>query len=460
MYDYDLIVVGGGPAGYVAAIRGSQLGLKTAVMEKENMGGTCLNIGCIPTKALYQSAKLMREIARGEEFGIHVPAGEMDFPAVITRKDKVVARLVGGVQHLMKKNRVTVIRGKASFADSHTLTDAVGKRYTAKYILVATGSHNNLPPVPGIDGKNVIDSTAALSLEQLPEDLIIVGGGVIGAELGNIFAAFGSRVTIVEMLPQLIRGASQECAEALKAGLERSGVRVELSAAVKKISDDAQGRKSVTFAKDGKEQVVQAQYVLVATGRAPNTDGLNLEKAGVKTEPRGWIQVNDQMRTNVTHIYAAGDVTGRSFLAHAAYEEGCVAVENMAGNRKEMNFDAIPKAVFTAPEISWVGMTEEEARQAGFKPITGVFSMAANGKALAEGETEGFVKVVSESEYHRVLGVHMAGPAASEIVTTAASLIAQECGLEDVAATIYPHPSVSEALREACLIALGQAVHS
>lgn len=305
----------------------------------------------------------------------------------------------------------------------------------------------------------MIDSTEALSLKELPEELVIVGGGVIGAELGNIFAAFGSKVTILEMLPQLIRGTSQTCADSLEKGLKDAGVRVELSAAVKRI-EDRQGRKLVTFEKDGTEQSVQAQYVLVATGRAPTTGALALEKAGVKTAPKGWIEVNDRMQTNVTHIYAAGDVTGRGMLAHTAYEAGSVAVENMAGHDRAMSFDAVPKVVFTAPEISWVGMTEEEATQAGFKPITGVFSMAANGKALAEGETEGFVKVVSESEYHRVLGVQIMGASASEIVTTAASLIAQECGLEDVAATIYPHPSVSEALREACLVALGQAIHS
>ena len=459
MYDYDLIVVGGGPAGYVAAIRGSQLGLKTAVMEREHMGGTCLNVGCIPTKALYQTAKLMREIARGEEFGVRVPKGEVDFPAVIARKDRVVSRLVGGVRHLMKKYKVDVITENAAFADPHTLTGAAGKRYTAKFILIATGSHNSLPPIPGIDGKNVIDSTEALSLKELPEELVIVGGGVIGAELGNIFAAFGSKVTILEMLPLLIRGTSQTCEDSLEMGLKDAGVRVELSAAVKRI-EDRQGRKLVTFEKDGTEQSVQAQYVLVATGRAPTTGALALEKAGVKTAPKGWIEVNDRMQTNVTHIYAAGDVTGRGMLAHTAYEAGSVAVENMAGHDRAMSFDAVPKVVFTAPEISWVGMTEEEATQAGFKPITGVFSMAANGKALAEGETEGFVKVVSESEYHRVLGVQIVGASASEIVTTAASLIAQECGLEDVAATIYPHPSVSEALREACLVALGQAIHS
>lgn len=459
MYDYDLIVIGGGPAGYVAAIRGSQLGLKTAVMEREHMGGTCLNVGCIPTKVLYQTAKLMREINRSEEFGIRVSRGEVDFPAVIARKDKVVSRLVGGVQHLMKKYKVDIIKERASFADAHTLTGDSGKKYTTKFILIATGSHNNLPPVPGIEGENVISSTEALSLKQLPEELVIVGGGVIGAELGNIFATFGSKVTILEMLPQLIRGASQMCTEALEKGLTEAGVRVELSAAVKRI-EDKQGRKSVTFEKDGKEQTIQAQYVLIATGRAPTTDGLALEKAGVKTALKGWIEVNDRMQTNVAHIYAAGDVTGRSFLAHAAYEAGSVAVENMVGRNREMHFDAVPKAVFTAPEIGWVGMMEEEAVQAGFKPIIGTFSMAANGKALAEGETDGFVKVVSESEYHRILGVQIVGPSASEIVTTAASLIAQECGLEDVAATIYPHPSVSEALREACLVALGQAIHS
>jgi len=460
MYNYDLIVVGGGPAGYVAAIRAAQLGLKTAVCEKQSMGGTCLNVGCIPTKALYQSARLVREFARAGEFGLQAGKPGVDFPAVMARKNKVVAQLVGGVKHLMKKNKVEVISAQVSFTDPHTLADQKGKKYSAKHILVATGSRNNLPPVEGIHGDRVIDSTGALALEQLPESLVIVGGGVIGVELGNIFSSFGTKVTILEMLPQLIRGADQACADLLKKELEAGGVRVELSAGVKKISDAGQGRKSVTFEKDGAAQSVEAEYVLVATGRAPNTEGLELQKAGVKVNQRGWIQVDDRMRTSVPHIYAAGDVTGRSFLAHAAYEEGIVAVENMAGTVKEMAFDAIPKAVFAVPEIGWTGMTEEEAKQAGYKPVVGVFPLAANGKALAEGESGGFVKVVSEQEYHRVLGVHIAGPSASELITTGASLIAQECGLEDVEATIYPHPSVSEAIREACLIALGKALHS
>lgn len=285
------------------------------------------------------------------------------------------------------------------------------------------------------------------------------GQGAEIVELGDIYRAFGAEVTILEALPQLIRGADSSCADLLRRSLEKNGVRVELNASVKKIEGSA-GCKKITFEQDGSTKTMEADAVLAATGREPNTEGLRLEKAGVRTDRKGWIETDSHMRTSVPHIYAAGDVTGRSLFAHTAYEAGSTAVENMAGRDCEMRYDAVPQVVFASTEIAWTGLTEETAAKAGYKPVVGVFPLSANGKAIAEGETEGFVKVVSETEYHRVLGVHMAGPSASEMITTGVSLLAQEQGLEDVEATIYPHPSVSEAIREACLIAAGKALHS
>lgn len=456
---FDLIVIGGGPAGYVAAIRAAQLGMKTALFERDSLGGTCLNIGCIPTKTLFQSAEAAETARESATYGVKASCSGIDFPAVMARKDKVVAQLVGGIGHLMKRNKITVIKGTARFESAAKVVDINTKIiYEAKNILVATGSVNALPPIPGIDGKNVLDSTALLSLQELPKSLAIIGGGVIGCEFANIFAAFGSKVTVIEMLPGILANLDLSLGQFVEGEFAKKGIAVLTGTKVQSIGGGA-GKKTVTCQQGGRKLAIDTEYVLVATGRKPVTEQLNLDAAGVKTE-RGFITVDNGMRTNIKGIYGAGDVTGRTFLAHAAYEEGVIAVENMAGADKAMEFKGIPAAVFVETEISSVGLSEQEAKAAGYDLLTGSFNLAANGKALAMGKGRGFIKVVSEKKHHEILGIHMAGAAASELVAIGASLIRMEAVLEDVAATIYPHPSVSEGIHEACLAALGCVIHA
>jgi dihydrolipoamide dehydrogenase len=455
---FDLIVIGGGPAGYVAAIRAAQLGMKTVVFEKESLGGTCLNVGCIPTKALFQSAEIVDSIKESKRYGIDSSFSGIDFPAIIARKDRVVKQLVGGVNYLMKKNNIVLVKAAARFESAHKIIDENTKTiYEADNIVIATGSVNAAPPIPGIDGRNVLDSTKILALDKVPKSLAVIGGGVIGCEFANIFASFGCKVTAIEMLPGILANLDESLGKFVETTFTEKGIEVITGAKVQTIKD-SETDKIIACEKEGKKIAVNVEYVLVSTGRKAATESLNLNAAGVTTE-RGFITVDDQMRTNVQGVYAAGDVTGRSLLAHAAYEEGTVAVENINNANKSMRFNGIPSAVFVGTEISSVGLSEKEAKAAGYDVVTGKFSLAANGRAIAMGNEQGFVKVVSEGKNHEILGIHIAGPSASELVTIGASLISMEAVLEDVADTIYPHPSVSEAIREACLDALGCPLH-
>ena len=458
---YDVIILGGGPAGYVAAVHAGQSGMKVALIEKEQLGGTCLNVGCIPTKAFFQSAEVVETVKRSEVYGVFSNNVGIDFEAIKERKDKIVSTLVGGVKYLMKKHRIDVYEGTAKFVSTNKVQNIkTGEILEGENILIATGSSNFKPPIQGMNGKNVIDSTQLLSLDKLPKSLTIIGGGVIGCEFANIFASFGTEITIVELLPNLLANLEEDCSEVILQAFEKKGITVLLGAKVKEIKDGTDCQKEVLCDKNGSEVKISSEYVLVATGRKANTSDLGAEAIGMKTE-RGFVQVNDCMETNIKGIYAAGDVTGKTFLAHAAYEEGIIAVDNMNGAHKEMCFKAIPKVVFVDTEISSVGMSEKEAKDAGYDVIIGRFDLSANGKALAMGkEKPGFVKIVAEKENHLILGIHMAGPSASELVTIGASLITMEAMIEDVEATIYPHPSVAEALREACLDALERAIHA
>jgi len=456
---YDLIVIGGGPGGYTAAIRAAQLGLATAVMEREHLGGTCLNVGCIPTKTLFQSAEVANTVRESAKYGIGSALTGVDFPAVIRRKDGVVKQLVSGVGYLMKKNKVDVIMGEAKLLSAKQVKDTkTGKVYPTKNILITTGSSNAVPPIPGMKGERVIDSTDLLSLQKMPESLAIIGGGVIGCEFASILNAFGCKITVVEMLPNLLGNMERSLASAVADQFAREGIRVELGAKVKSVSDQG-GQKLVTYEKGGAQGAVTAEYVLVSTGRRANSAGLGCEELGMKLS-RGFIQVDGHMRTSVPGIYAAGDITGQGMLAHTAAEGGVVAVENMAGMDRELNLTAVPKVVFVDKEVASVGMTEEEAKQAGYQVLTGTFNLAANGKSLAMGKNEGFVKVVADKEFHTVLGIHMEGPCASELVTVGTQIISSELLLEDVEYAIYPHPAVAEAIREACLAALGRALNA
>ena len=456
---YDVIIIGGGPGGYVSAIRAAQLGLKAAVMEKEHLGGTCLNIGCIPTKTLFQSAEVANTVNESAKYGINSTLNSVDFGAVMKRKDQVVHQLVSGVGYLLKKNKVDVIMGEAKILSPKMVKDVKsGETYETKNVLVATGSSNAVPPIPGLKGERVIDSTALLALTEMPKSMAIIGGGVIGCEFASILNAFGCEITVVEMLPQLLGNMDASLAKATADQFAAEGIRVELGARVKEVSDKG-GNKLVTFEKDGKDGTVEAEYVLVSTGRKANSAGLGLEELGVELV-KGFIKVDSHMRSNVSGIYACGDITGEGMLAHTASEGGVIAVENMAGIDRELDLKAVPKVVFVNKEIASVGLTEAEAKAAGYEVLSGRFSLVGNGKSLAMGKNEGFVKVVADKDTHAILGMHMEGPSASELVTVGTQLIASEMLLEDVEWTIYPHPAVAEAIREACLDALGRCVHA
>ncbi|MBQ9421809.1 MAG: FAD-dependent oxidoreductase, partial [Lachnospiraceae bacterium] len=348
---YDVIIIGGGPGGYVSAIRAAQLGLKAAVMEKEHLGGTCLNIGCIPTKTLFQSAEVANTVNESAKYGINSTLDGVDFGAVMKRKDQVVHQLVSGVGYLLKKNKVDVIMGEAKILSPKMVKDVKsGETYETKNVLVATGSSNAVPPIPGLKGERVIDSTALLALKEMPKSMAIIGGGVIGCEFASILNAFGCEITVVEMLPQLLGNMDASLAKATEDQFAAEGIRVELGARVKEVSDKG-GNKLVTFEKDGKDGTVEAEYVLVSTGRKANSAGLGLEELGVELV-KGFVKVDSHMRSNVSGIYACGDITGEGMLAHTASEGGVIAVENMAGIDRELDLNAVPKVVFVNKEIA------------------------------------------------------------------------------------------------------------
>lgn len=457
---YDLIVIGGGPAGYVAAIRAQQLGLSTLVIEKEHLGGTCLNVGCIPTKTLFQSAEVADTVRESAAYGIASSLDSVDFNAVMQRKNAVVKQLVSGVGYLLKKNKAEVIMGEAKLLSNRQVKDMkTGTVYDTKHILIATGSSNAVPPLKGLDGKNVIDSTELLGMTVQPKSIAVIGGGVIGCEFASILNSLGTKVSVIEMMPKLLGNMEASLADAVAKDFATAGIRTELGSKVLRV-EDAGGQKRLVFEKNGREEFVDAEYVLVSTGRKANTEGLGVEALGINTV-KGFIKVDSHMKTNVPGIYAAGDITGQGMLAHTAFEGGTVAVENIAGNTsRELDLKAVPKVVFVSNEVASVGMTEAEAKEAGYDVITGTFSLAGNGKSLAMGKNKGFVKIVSEKKDHMILGMHMQGHCASELITVGTQIIASEMMLEDVEYCIYPHPAVSESIREACLAALGRAIHA
>ena len=459
---FDLIVIGGGPAGYVAAIRGAQLGKKVCIIEKGKLGGTCLNVGCIPTKALHKSAHIIRDIHKAENFGIKVSGYEIDFPKLMQNKNQIVKQLVDGVYYLMKKNKVTHKVGIASFVDKNTVkidNEGKTKQVVGDKILICTGSVNALPPIAGIDGKGILDSTSALDLQQIPQSMLVIGGGVIGCEFASIYKAYGTDITVVEVLKGLLTGMDEELGQTLQKSMKKDGIKLLLDSKVMEIADDASGQKVVTVVSNGKTEKIVVEKVLVAAGRKANVEGLNLDKIGVKTERQG-IVVDQYMQTSVPHIYAAGDVIGKDMLAHVAYEEAVIAVENAMGEKRTMSYTCIPKAVFTFPEIASVGISEAEAKNSG-KPISvGKFSLRGNGKALTLGEADGFIKIIASKEYNEILGFHMYGPQATELLAEATLAMSMEATLEDVEAAIHSHPSISEAVKEAVMDALGRVLHA
>ncbi len=466
MDKYDLVVIGAGPGGYVAAIRGAQLGFKTALIEKRGtLGGTCLNVGCIPSKALLDSSEhFLKARKEFETHGIKVGNLDLDFPRMIARKQEVVDQTVAGVDFLMEKNGITVIQGMGAFLDDHTIEVMPDKgkalKVQADKILIATGSEPASLPFITLDGDRVITSTEALSLPALPESMAIIGGGVIGLELGSVYARLGTEVHVIEYQDAIIPTMDRAMGKELQRSMKKMGVKFHLSHGVKEVVNV--GEKAVVKADDkkGKEVSWEVDYCLVAVGRKPYTHGLGLDKAGVGLDERGRVEVDAQLRTVVPHIYAIGDVVKGAMLAHKAEEEGIYAVEHMSGQQPHIDHNLIPGVVYTWPEVAAVGQTEEQLKAGGVAYKTGSFPFKASGRARASMDTDGLVKVLAHAETDEILGVHICGPRAADMIAEAVVAMEFRASAEDIARMSHAHPTFTEAIKEAALAATGdRALH-
>ncbi|CFX18344.1 Dihydrolipoamide dehydrogenase [Syntrophomonas zehnderi OL-4] len=451
----DLLIIGGGPGGYVAAIRARQLGLEVALVEKDQLGGTCLNRGCIPTKAYYKNAEVMRTMSKLEEYNIQSSGVQFNMAAARQRKETIVNNLVAGVAGLLKANGVEVINGQASIQDATTVIvkDQVIK---CRRILIASGSESADLPVPGANLPGVMKSEDILDIEQVPAELIIIGGGVVGMEFAGIFNSFGSRVTVLEYAPQILNTLDSELIKRSNVIFKRQGIEIHTGTKVQSIQV-AEGGLQVTAVNPKGTLIKEAALVLVAAGRKPVTDGLNLAKLGITTG-HGFIQVDENFETNVKGIYAIGDVIGAPMLAHVASEEAMVAVERMAGLDSRVSYHAVPGCIFTFPEIATVGISEDQAKQQGIDYQTGKFQFGANGKAMTLGETDGLVKVIADQE-DTIIGVHIMGPHASDLILEATLMVKNRMKINDVKGVIHPHPTLGETLAEAIAAVKGTAIH-
>jgi dihydrolipoamide dehydrogenase len=443
---YDLIVIGGGPGGYEAAAHAGRLGKKTALVEKQYFGGTCLNVGCIPTKTYLKSSKLFSDCKNSSAFGIHIDSVKFDLAALLARKNKVVGTLTKGVETLLKRSGVEVIKGHGKLASRGTVQVGT-ESYEARNILLATGAKPAVPPIPGIDSEGVLDSTSVFGVTSIPERLIIIGGGYIGLEFAGFFSAIGTKVTVLEMLPQIAAGCDREISTRLQQEMAKAGVEFKMSCKVTSIAG-----KTVEFVDaSGAKGSVSGDFVLNATGRVPVLADLGLEQAGVDFDRKG-IKTSDQGRTNVPGIWACGDVTGRRLLAHAATREGLVAVDNMFGGGSRLRYEAIPSVIYTHPEVASVGRTEEELLAQGVEFKKSTVPMAVSGRFLIDNpHGSGLVKVLTGTGYGEILGVHIIGDSASEFIVAAAVMMETEMCVSDVAEIVFPHPTVSEAMKEAIL---------
>ncbi len=457
--EFDLIVIGSGPGGYVCAIRAAQLGLKTAIVEKySTLGGTCLNVGCIPSKAWLDSSERYHEMLHSfDDHGIEVGKSKLNVKKMKERVEKVVSDTCKGVEFLMKKNKIEVFTGHASFTDAHTVSvkgEKESQSIKGKHIVIATGSKPSSLPGVEIDKKRIITSTEALKLEKVPEHLVVIGGGVIGLELGSVFLRLGSKVSVVEYADSVIPTMDAELGKHLQRSLKKNGMEFYLGHGVTEAS--AKGSKVTVKArakKGDKEVELESDYCLVAVGRRPYTEGLELDKAGVKLTERGQIETNDHLQTNVSHIYAIGDVTKGAMLAHKAEEEGMFVAELLAGQKPHLNYNLIPGVVYTWPEVAGVGSTETDLKSRGIKYKSGSFPFKALGRARASNESEGLIKVLADEQTDEILGVHMIGPRCADIIAEAVLAMEFRASAEDVARTCHAHPTYTEAFKEACLAA-------
>jgi dihydrolipoamide dehydrogenase len=460
---YDIVIIGAGPGGYVAAIRAGQLGFKTACIEKrERLGGTCLNIGCIPSKALLQSSEKFLEAGHAlAAHGVKLGGVELDLPTMLARKDKVVGDLTKGIEGLFKKNKVTWIKGAARLLGAGKVAvEGQAEPIEAKHVIIATGSESI--PLPGIevDERQVVTSTGALSLSQVPKHLVVVGGGYIGLELGSVWRRLGAEVTVVEFLDRITPTMDGETGRQLQRLLQRQGMNFKLSTKVVAATrSDAGVTLTLEPAAGGAQEALEAEVVLLSIGRRPYTDGLGLAEAGVELDERRRVKVDHGYATNVPGIYAIGDVIAGPMLAHKAEDEGTVLVERLAGQRPHVNYDAIPAVIYTNPEVASVGRTEEELKQAGIAYKAGKFPFQANSRARCNGETDGFVKILADAATDRVLGVHIIGPDAGTMIAEAALAMEFGASSEDIARTCHAHPTLNEAVREAALAVTGLPIN-
>lgn len=469
--EYDLVVLGGGPGGYVAAIRASQLGLKVAVVEKEALGGTCLHHGCIPSKALLKSAEVFKQTKGSAEFGIETAAVELNFARVQSRKQGIVDTLHSGVQHLMKQGKIEVIQGFGRILGPSIFSPQPGTisiehedgsentMITPKYVLIATGSKPRTLPGLDIDGVSVLSSEEALELEELPKSMLIVGGGVIGIEWASMLTDFGVEVTVLEYADRILPTMDHEISKTVQKELEKRGVRFVVSAKVQGETLQAGEQVSIKAEADGSEHTFSAEKMLVSVGREANITNIGLENTSIQTE-NGVIKTNDFYQTKESHIYAIGDVIGGMQLAHVASFEGLLAVEHMADKQPEkLNYQAVPACIYSSPEAAAVGLTESEAKAAGYEVKIGKFTFQHNGKALVEGETAGFVKIISDKRTDDLLGVHIVGPNATNMISEAALAKLLDATAWEISQTVHPHPSLTEVIGEAALAVDGKQIH-
>ncbi|MGA1875844.1 MAG: dihydrolipoyl dehydrogenase [bacterium] len=460
MSDYDIGIIGAGPGGYVAAIRASQLGARVCLIERARVGGTCLNLGCIPTKTLVGCVTALTNMQQAEEFGIRAEEISFDFKKMMERKDRIVDRLTKGIRQLLKSNEIDLIRGEARIPAPGTLevksTEDNGKsdKLSVEKIIIATGSRPARIPAFQTDGERVITSDEALALTEVPERLLIVGGGVIGCEFACIFNALGSKVTVVEVMPDLIQLQDKQISRQLRLLMKKSGVTILTNESIREVR---KGSQEIEIALES-GKVLQADIMLVSIGRVFNSDNLGLEELGMKTS-KGMIMVDNRMRTSVEGVYAVGDVSSRLRLAYIASAEGIVAATNCMGKRKTMDYSFVPTCIFTMPEIAAVGLTEEQAKAEGYDIGVGKFPFSASGKALAMGETDSFIKVIADHDEDRVLGVHIIGPHATDIIHEAALAIRMGVTIRQLVDTVHAHPTLSEVLVEAAEDVKGISIH-
>ena len=461
--EFDLIVIGAGPGGYTAAIKAAQLGIKTAIIEKENnLGGTCLNVGCIPSKALLSSSELYQQAKHHfKNHGIHSEGLSIDVEAMMKRKEGVIRKMARGIDYLIKKNNIEHFSGTGRIINSSEVEVDQGKekkKLKTKRILIATGSRVSGLPFLDFDGNTVLSSDHAISLNQTPDSMVVIGGGAIGLELGSVWARLGTKVDIIESLPRIATIFDQDVTQPLQKLLQKQGVKFHLNTRVEAAKKTKTGIKITTSNKDKKNDI-EAEKVLVAVGRKPNTENLGLEEIKITLDEKGCIQIDENWQTNISGIYAIGDVVTGPMLAHKAEQEAIAVVERIAGKAGQVNYNTIPWVIYTSPEVAAVGLTEMEAIEKGFEVSTGIFPFQANGRAVASDHSDGLAKIISNKANDRVLGAQILSANASELIAEAVLLMEFEGSTEDLARTIHAHPTMSEGLREAAHISLGEPLH-